>query len=173
MFYPCEVVVSVTEQDGKDYFERIEIMLMHPLEINIHFDEYKKKWHMYCRKLQELKNITHNIIDACKQKLVEPKNIGVLNKVKILNWINYYAALYELLKEKDAENTLKKSEFMRSIEGMDVVYSQDKTTGRIIKNGIIFDFHIHEAYIGTYIKLELEHIDSTIENFLKLSDNKF
>ena len=171
LFYPCEVIVSITEQDEKDYFEKVEIMLIHPLEINIHFDGYKKKWHMYCRKFNELKNITHNTIDACKQNLAEPKNIGVLNTIKIFNWINYYDSLYNLLKEKDAENASRKKAFMQSISGLDVVYSQDGKAGKIKTNGIIFSFHIHETHIDKYI--ELEHINSTIENFLKLSDNKF
>lgn len=172
-FHPCEVAISVSEQDGKLYFEHTKLMLEHKtLDMTIRHDSYRKKYSIYCQNIHSLKNITHYTIQDEQKKLVEPKNIGVLTTKKIADWINYYEQLYMALEAINGGNDDRKAKFLASLKGLGVQFWNDGQKGEVIKNGIKFSFQIEPTYIRQTIEVHYE-CESNLETFLKLSDNKY
>jgi hypothetical protein len=172
-FHPCEVKVSVSEQDGKLYFEHTHLKLKHEsLDMTIRFDNHRKKYSIWCDSIRGLKNVTSYTIQDEKKKLVEPKNIGVLTTKKINDWLTYYEQLYNNLEALNESNESKEQKFLDSLKGLKVDFDKDRKGGEVIKNGIRFRFKIEPTYIRQEIEIHYE-CESNLNTFLKLSDNKY
>ncbi|MCX6272212.1 MAG: hypothetical protein NTU44_13530 [Bacteroidetes bacterium] len=171
-FVPAEVTIQVSEEDGKFYFEQANVRIIHPeLELNISYSTYNKKYSIWCRSIDMLKNITHYTRSSVRKELTEPNNIGVLSLKKLQAWIQYYESYYALLKTADTDNGNKKDAFLRSLEGQPVEWFNKGTHGRIIKNGLEFSFSITETYVSTKIEVHYS-CNKDLSTFLALADNK-
>ncbi|MCX6270491.1 MAG: hypothetical protein NTU44_04585 [Bacteroidetes bacterium] len=171
-FVPAEVTIQVSEEAGKFYFEQANVRIIHPeLELIISYSTYNKKYSIWCRSIDKLKNITHYTRSSMREKLTEPNNIGVLTAKKIQAWIQYYESYFALLKAADTENGDKKDAFLRSLEGQPVEWFNKGTHGRIIKNGLEFSFTISETYVSTKIEVHYS-CNKDLSTFLALADNK-
>lgn len=172
-FLPAEVTVQVSEQDGKLYFEHAYTRIIHPeLELNISYSTYNKKYSIWCRSIDRLKNVTHYTRRKVTEKLPAPNNIGVLNLRKLQAWIQYYESYYKLLLDYDTENADKKAAFLCSLENLPVEWFNKDIEGRILRNGIEFSFTISETYVDTRIHIHYE-CGRDLQTFLALADNRF
>ena len=95
-----------------------------------------------------------------------------LNLKKIISWFEYYLEIYNELAKADQINANHKNAFLDSIKDLPVVWNYDNKGGEIVKNGIVFEFNIHETHISQSIKL-LYKVPNTLEAFFKLSENKY
>jgi uncharacterized protein YfcZ (UPF0381/DUF406 family) len=171
-FLPVEVTVQISEEDGKFYFEQANVSIIHPeLELIISYSTYNKKYSIWCRSIDRLKNITHYTRSSMRKDLTEPNNIGVLTLKKLQAWIQYYESYYALLKAADTDNGNKKDAFLRSLEGQPVEWFNKGTHGRIVKNGLEFSFTITETYVSTKIEVHYSS-NKDLSTFLALADNK-
>ena len=171
-FLPTEVTVQISEEDGKFYFEQANTRILQAeLELIISYSTYNKKFSIWCRSIDTLKNITHFTRSSVRKDLTEPNNIGVLSLKKLHAWIQYYESYYALLKAADTENANKKDAFLRSLEGQSVELFNKGTHGRIVKNGLEFSFTISETYVSTKIEVHYS-CNKDLSTFLALADNK-
>ncbi|MHC1707427.1 MAG: hypothetical protein AB9842_07885 [Bacteroidales bacterium] len=172
-FLPTEVTVQVSEEDGRLYFEQAHARILHPeLELIISFSSYNKKYSIWCRSIDRLKNVTHYTRRQVTDQLQAPNNIGVLSLKKLQAWIQYYESYYKLLQERDTDNADKKAAFLRSLEGLPVEWFNKDIQGRILRNGIEFSFTISETYVDTRIQIHYG-CGRDLETFLALADNRF
>lgn len=111
------------------------------------------------------------------EKYKKPNDIHKLNGNKIINWVEYLIPIYEEMLVLSRERVKKVAEFEESIKklnghiGNKDVYGQ--FSGEVIKNGIEFEFTVHdEAYISKQIKIHYS-VKDTLESFLQLADNKY
>jgi hypothetical protein len=172
-FHPAKIMVCLDEYDGQTSFHSAEVRLLHAdIEITVRHDEYRKKYHIIANMERNFKNINHYTIEEVKKDLNRPNDIGVLSSKKILEWINYYEAIYSRLYRKDKENGSEKDLFLKSLDGLPVEWSKDKKQGWIVRNGIKFSFTIGETYVSE--KMEIDYsVSTSIATFKKLSDNKY
>ena len=171
-FYTCYPLFKVyNENNSKDVIYYLnEIFLTHPtLKISIRYSY--KKYSFYCEDIRELKNITYYTEKEAKKKLTEPKQVGVLTTKKIQDWVDYYTNLYNALKVQNDGNTNVINDFLKSIEHLNVRWSQNKISGSIVTNGIEFTFKINETHVSQSINIHY-NMANNLETFLKLSDNK-
>ena len=171
-FFPCYARFKVYNDEGIVIFHSFEILLLCHVLITIRFSSQDKKYHFYCEDIKELKNITYDTQVSVKKTLVEPQQVGVLTTKKIQNWVDYYTNLYDALRVVNDFNYDRIQVFLKSIEGLNVVWSHDKKSGSVLKNGIEYTFQISELYVSERIKLHY-NVNSTLENFLALSENKY
>ena len=91
---------------------------------------------------------------------------------KIQSWVEYYTNLYNALRIENDKNYDRIQQFLTSIEGLNVVWTNNKKSGLVVRNGIEYSFQIGELYVSERIKLHYG-VGSTLENFLALSENKY
>jgi hypothetical protein len=171
-FIPAEVIVQVSDEDDKFYFEQAQTRIIHPqLELLISYSTYNKKYSIWCRSIDHLRNVTQYTRSQVKQQLTEPNRIGVLNLRKLQDWIQYYENFYRLLQEHDTENAGKKIAFLRSLDGLPVEWISEGSRGRVLRNGLVFSFTISETYVDTRIEVHYACYRD-LETFLALADNR-
>lgn len=169
-FYPAEAVINVSNYENKLNYERTDVKLKHDfLELYISFG-YTKKYVISCYNLDKFRNVERN--RAYETPIEKPNQIGVLNEKKILAWVNYYEEIYQRLEKKDKENGSKKEAFLESIKGMPVRWFGEGERGEIVKNGIVYKFHIQHEYVSETIEIHYK-VSSTLAAFKLLSDNKY
>jgi hypothetical protein len=169
-FYPCEIKVTMSEEDGKYYFEFVNLFLVHAnLEFRISMN--RKQYEIYCLSFSDLKNISHYDIQRCNEGLKVPNNIWKLNKKKIFEHIRYNEKLYVKALAVSIQHEAAEQVFLHSIEDLPVKWRTENKSGWVILNGIEFSFNIENGHIQQSMKIAF--IPSTLENFRKLSDNKF
>ena len=172
-FHPAEVKIIVSYEDNLIVFERAEVRLKHPsLLIGISYSTYNKQYSLYCDSFRMLLNVDNGYDREIRNSLKEPNNIGKLSTKKIGEWITYYEKCYAAMKEYNDVNAQREKEFRESLKGLDVKWGEGGKSGRLVKNGIEFNFRIYPTYISK--KLEIRYsVDSDLESFLMLSDNKY
>lgn len=171
-FFPCYPRFKICEDNGDFEFLTLDILLLSNVLIVVHFHTHPKKYSFYCEEIKGLKNITYDTQVSVKKTLVEPQQVGVLTTKKIQNWVDYYTNLCDALRVVNDFNYNRIQEFLKSIEDLNVVWSHDKKSGYVVRNGIEFSFQIGELYVSERIKLHYG-VGSTLENFLGLSENKY
>jgi hypothetical protein len=183
-FYPCIAMVEYDEvtEEGYNYFQNSFVRLTiteHPeIEIRIKSDWRNKHYMFSCRTTSNIYNsgkLTKSTYDNTIVDIKEPNNIGVgkLTTKKIEGWINYHVSCYNALKVALSETENKVSEFLKEIEGEKIDwYNGSKTKGRIVKNGISFEFHIQGDYISQKISIHYS-VTNSFKSFAKLADNKY
>jgi len=173
-FYPAEIIYKYSVQDGKNYYKHCTVVIEYEgLLMNVHGSN-DNKYRLFCEDVHNLKNIDFGAKNRVQQGLniPEPNRIGVFTKNKLTQWLEYNKAFYEACKKVNGNNAQSITDFYKSIEGLPVRYWNEKRQGEIVKNGIEFSFQVNENYVSTQIKLHYK-AGSSIETFLKLSDNKF
>lgn len=173
-FYPCKPIFSVSEYDDKTHFEHGKVKLQHisKLDFTINYQEYQKKYYIFCDEIRKLKNIDSHTQKAARKKLTDPNKIGVLTTKKINDWINYYIKLYNALKQIDQENNNEKDRFLKSIENLPVQWYNNNKSGEVLINRVRLTFTIDETYINKKIEINYS-VNNTVGDFLKLADNKY
>lgn len=174
-FYPCQVYVNFDQYDnGEEYFHHAEIKAIYKeTEFFIKYWENTKKYHIYPSELLvKFKNIDSYTLRRIKENIKEPQQIGVVNLKKLVNWFEYYLAVIEEAKKIDAANGSEEVKFLKSIEGLPVKWSNDKKSGEILQNGLLFSFSIGPTYISKKIEIHYK-VSNELESFLKLSKNQY
>lgn len=174
-FYPCQVYVNFDQYDnGEEYFHHAEIKAIYKeTEFIIKYWEQTKKYHIYSEELtRKFKNIDNYTIKRIKENIKEPQQIGVVNLKKLVNWFEYHLAVIEEAKKIDAANGSEEVKFLKSIEGLPVKWSNDKKSGEILQNGLLFSFSIGPTYISKKIEIHYK-VSNELESFLKLSKNQY
>jgi len=171
-YHSCEAYCEIIEKDNSEYcLENIKFYLINDTcRIEIRYLEYDKKYIIFYS--ESFKNLQHHQIQDIKSKFVQPKNIGVLNSKKINDWIEYNKNVYLEYKKKDKELANSVDDFLKSLEGENVIWFNNKTSGEIIKNGIKFTFKIENGYISKKIDIYYT-VENSLEAFKKLSNNKY
>jgi hypothetical protein len=172
-FYPSEVILKFSEEDGKEYYQHAEIKMQYKgYDFFIKYWEYKKKYIIYEDFTRTLKNVDRYALASIKSQLDEPQQIGVLSIKKLINWFEYHLAVIEEAIKFDAKNGGEKDAFLKSIEGLPVKWWNNGKSGEIIQNGVKFSFTISETYI--HKKIEIAHqVSNELEEFLRLSNNQY
>jgi len=172
-FYPCEVVLNFSEYDNKEHYEHADIkMIYKDIAFYIRYWEYKKKYVIYEDTIRTFKNVDSYTIKRIKEKIKEPQQIGVLSLKKLVNWFEYHISVINEAKELNNINGSEKDKFLKSIEGLPIHWYNNGKNGEIIQNGIKFSFNIGETYISKKIEVHYS-VNNELENFLKLSNNKY
>lgn len=176
-FYPLATIEHIFELEENYHYQYSIIYLVKnaDLHITIKFDKYRKKYFVG-RQFPTFVNITHNTIQQAAQNLAarylsEPNQMGVLSSKKIQDWIEYYTSIFEALQVENDKNKKKIEDFLDSIKDLPVTWYRGNKSGSLVKNGIEWSFTIEETYVSTSIKLHYT-VDSSLETFLALSDNK-
>ena len=105
-------------------------------------------------------------------KQSEPNRIGVFTKRKIDDWVEYLTQGYRNLERIDAENERKITTFRRQLDSLpDVAWNHDRSWGSIKRNGLVYSFEIRAT--GYSEKISLDYGPRTLDDFLRLSDNKY
>ena len=174
-FYPCQVYLNFDQYDnGEEYFHNAEIKAIYKeTEFSIKYWEHTKKFHIYPNELtRTFKNIDNYTIKRIKENIKQPQQIGVINLKKLVNWFEYHLAVIEEAKKIDAANGSEEAKFLKSIEGLPVNWNNDKKSGEILQNGILFKFSIGPTYITKKIEINYK-VSNELESFLKLSKNQY
>lgn len=172
-FYPCEVILNFSEEDSKEYYQHADIkMIYKETNFYIKYWEHTKKYVIYEDTLRTFENVDSYTIKRIKENIKEPQQIGVLNLKKLVNWFEYHLAIIDEAKKINDTNGNEKSAFLKSIEGLPVKWWNNNKQGEIVQNGIKFSFTIGETYISKKIEVHYS-VNNELENFLKLSNNKY
>lgn len=132
----------------------------------------QKKYVIYEDTIRTFKNVDSYTIKRIKEKIKEPQQIGVLSLKKLVNWFEYHISVINEAKELNNVNGSEKDKFLKSIEGLPIHWYNNGKNGEIIQNGIKFSFNIGETYISKKIEVHYQ-VSNELENFLKLSNNKY
>lgn len=174
-FYPCQVYLNFDQYDnGEEYYKHAEIKAIYKeTEFFIKYWQQTKKYHIYSNELtRKFKNIDNYTISRIKENIKEPQQIGVVNLKKLVNWFEYHLAVIEEAKKINEANGSEEAKFLKSIEGLPVNWSNDKKSGEILQNGILFKFSIGPTYISKKIEINYK-VSNELESFLKLSKNQY
>lgn len=169
IFHPCKIECSVNKTEGGYTFGHGCVYLINDV-CNIRIKKWNGQYHIYLE--DDFDNLTSYSIQNIKKGFIEPKNIGVLTTKKINDWMEYLQEVYLECKKENDKKTSVISNFLKSIEKENVKWWNDHKHGEIIKNGIKFTFKIEDGYVNQKIEIYYD-VDSTIENFRKLSNNKY
>lgn len=172
-FHPTELFFEFSEQDGKLYFEHPRVRIVHPfLSFVIRYDGYKKKYHIYCDSINNLRNIDHHNRGDLAKDMTEPVTIGVLSTKKVQAWITYYEQLYAALKALNEQHIDTIAAFRKSVEGLPIEWSKDKKQGWLKKGGLQYSFTLHDTgYVEQ--KITVDAYPYNLAAFLQMSENKF
>lgn len=169
---PCKLFFKIEEHDGQKYFQYNRILIEeNGLTFVIKFDEYRKKYFIFCDNINDLTNLNHYTETQIRKEFTKPNEIGKLSVKKLNDWIKYETDVHNKLKEINDKNDDKKAQFLKSLEGHPVKWYNDGNSGEIIKNGLKFSFTIEKEYISKRIEIYYE-TSNDLETFLKLTDNK-
>jgi hypothetical protein len=172
-FYPSQVFLAYSDNAPLNCIEYTYIGATYKgLNFWVRYSEHKKKFTISCDDILKFKNVTYYTRKEIEKNIKEPQNIGVLNLKKIISWFEYYLEIYNELAKADQINADHKNAFLDSIKDLPVLWNNDKKGGEIVKNGIVFEFNIHETHISQSIKL-LYKVPNTLEAFFKLADNQY
>lgn len=171
--YVIEPRYTVSFYDGKYYAEYKEFVIVFDgLELRPYRPKYNENKFIfmlpYNTELQRAKQLYFSGKE-------QPNKIGKPTDKKLKEWANYLRAEREfLLNTLDSvKNKIEKhkAEFS-AIDG--VRFNNDGLSGEVVKNGIRLGFRIDKdsGYLSTNIEVYYA-VGNTIENFLKLSDNKY
>jgi hypothetical protein len=167
VFHPCEIKYLFHSNS----FECADVWLVSDFDIIVR--KVRGKYRFFSMLGNTLKNISRYEIKDITAKYTEPNEIGVLSQKKVSDWVSYLSNIGTDIKLIDAQNSETISKFKKSIESFHVNYlNSEHTRGSILKNNIMYSFTISEGHISTKIELYYK-VNSTITDFLKLSDNGF
>lgn len=176
-YYPVETVFTVSEFGDNEFFlEYYEHFLVNDVcKIKIIYNKYKKHYSISLN--ENFKNLSIYDINMHENifnnEFKKPNNIGVLSTKKIERWVEYIQNLYNYLKKKDEEFENKINLFLEKIKNENIIWNdENKTSGKIIKNGICYSFEIINGSIIEKIEIDYK-LKASLELFKMLSDNKY
>ena len=171
-FYPAHVVCRVYNDGGRNYMQEPQVALKTAsLTILISYNQYCKKFNIYCPDIYTLPQVARNHVNDTIRFITEPNQIGVLTTNKINAWVTYWYEAYAQVQAKNNERTNKIEAFMKSLEGQNVEWFKNKTAGEIKKGGLIYKFSISDGYISESIDKDF-NLPTSLASFIKMSDNK-
>jgi hypothetical protein len=178
-FHPCISEVYLEEYEDGYWLDSVKFFLKNEkINVIINYWEHKKRYTFTgdWAKWNELKNITSYRKNDIYEKFEKPRNVGVLNKKKIQDWIKYEEDVYLACKAENDSKSNKIKEFLNTLKGENVTWfknddEKEQYQGEIIKNGVVYSFSVNDGHINENIKLHYS-IDSNLKTFKLLSDNK-
>lgn len=116
--------------------------------------------------------VDHYSENLAQDGLNRPNYIGVFTQRKIDDWIAYRTDYHRNLERINAENERKITSFRRQLDSLpDVAWNHDRSRGSIKRNGLTYSFEIRAT--GYSEKISLDYGPRTLDDFLRLSDNKY
>lgn len=94
------------------------------------------------------------------------------SKRQLTEWIDYIKEEEWLFTQHVDKCRKEKADFLKSIEGYEVDWNANNTSGEIEKNGINFSFTFDKGEIFTKIKLAY-NVGTSLESFKGLSNNNW
>jgi hypothetical protein len=140
---------------------------------NGHVYIIRKDWPRY-------ENVSSSTQSEVSKKIQTSNNVKVITQKKLQRLLDETKAYHMELERLEEEAQEKINVFLETLKGLDVKYSREDYNnpkskikgGEVIKNGLEFSFTIgQDGYISKKIEKHYS-VDNTLENFLKLSDNK-
>ena len=168
LFYPCELLVATSLEDGTHYLQNVYVYLK-GTKVCVRTDYDKSKYSFNC--YEYFKDLSGSQMYEFTKHIVRPNKVGKLTTKKITEWVNYYNEYLSVLTAMCIELNNNVYTFLESIKNENVRYWNNNKCGSITKNGINFEFSIYNGVIDK--KITLAYVGSEFETFLKLSDNKF
>lgn len=170
-FFPAEVIIYTSEQEGKEYYEYSNVCLICKVpDLVISFNRQTKKYAIGMATYQN--GLSTYQVQEIQSKLEKPNQIGVLNEKKINQWVSYWISFYEMVESTKSNNLSIGNAYREKIKGEKVLWSDNMSSGYIVKNGIRLAFDIRNGYVSESISIDY-HVNSSFENFVKLSNNNF
>lgn len=102
----------------------------------------------------------------------QPNLIGVFTTGKIKAWIKFQTEVYKKLESMNQERQARIDGFLQELEGLNVEWDKERTSGKIERNGLVFSFNIDRGYIFQTIEFACM-VAKNIDSFKKLSDNQY
>lgn len=171
-FHPAIVLINLSNEDGKEYFERPHVFLDLPEE-NPYKIEVMQNWngqYIFARHSSSLPYITMED-ESRHDKTADLNKMKVLSAKKIAAQVQAIEESYIELCAISAGRQTIVHNFKRSLEGLDVHWWNDDTKGYVDRGGLRYEFSIEaNGYISQRIK-NVTYTE-TLETFLKMSDNK-
>lgn len=168
-FYPAEVLITISLHDGKYYLGHCYV---HLKDTTVYVSYYSHKKRYSFVDYTEYPTISRYEQTETIKHIKEPNYVGKLSTKKITEWVNYYNECNKVLKAKDDELNNNVQTFLDSIKDENVQWWNNKNSGEIVKNGIVFSFNIENGWISKKIEVHYS-VSSDLDTFKKLSDNKF
>ena len=167
-FMPASALIDYSEYEGVTYFESA-FAYLHSSPLYC-IRQYKGKYYVVNRT--KYPNVDRHDAKIATAHLKEPNYIGVFTAKKLQNWVDYHNARHEILTSLSSASANKEAEFVEKLVLLPVQWHSDKKSGLIVVNGIEYSFTIKDGYI--YERIEIHRgVSNTLENFVKLSNNKF
>jgi len=169
-FHPCDTIFAVSKRENDYCLEHINHYLINDVcPIRISYNSYRKKYSFYYES--NFDNVSSYRQGEIAKQFKEPKNVGVLNKKKIEDWIKYNQVVYLAMKAENEKRSDEVAKFLDSIKNENVRWWDNNKSGEIIKNGIKFTFRIENGYVTQKIEIYYK-VPNTLEAFNILSDNR-
>ena len=161
-------------EPDQNELDKSEIALTGIIPIYARYIDYKKKYIFFLR--HRLPYVRYETEKQVKKDLKEPQNVGVLHKNKIKAWIDYLVTVYEKLVVISQQRVKAVADFEIQIKALNGTIGQKDYygtfSGSIVKNGIEFSYTVHdEGYISKKLEIHFS-VDDSLDNFIKLSENK-
>lgn len=171
-FQYCEMTVSLRFYESGSYeFHNTTLAIQYaPFKITISYNQQYKKYLIFA-DFKELPNIDRHTIEKISEQFTKPNKIGKLSSKKISEWIAYYTEIFNKIKVENENNGNLKAEFLKSIEGLPIKWTDDKR-GSIVQNGIELTFEINETFVSQRLTLSYK-VPNSVEVFKQLSNNNF
>ena len=132
----------------------------------------KEKKYLIAAKTNHFKQIDTRDITSVKEHFPRPNYIGVFTAKKVENWIDYATSVYRDLEKKEEAAQKTEDDFLKSLEGENIRWTNIGKDGEIRKNGIKYEFSISPGCV--YQKITLDYtVTHNYETFKRLSDNQF
>jgi hypothetical protein len=165
------------ERPGYD-FDQVCVKLKGDYPIYVKPQDYHGKYSFFLRhKLPYVDCYSSGRYEA---KIIQPKQVGVLAKKKIDDWINYYKGVYDFLLIESRKNVNEVNVFIEEMKQQHAVMNLETSwkkeqvgRGYLLKGGVEFSFEItNTGYISKKIEIHYA-VKDTLENFLLISNNDF
>lgn len=170
--HPATVLINLSNEDGKEYFERPQVFLELPEEKPYKI-EVMLNWngqYIFARRSSSLPYITMED-ETRNDKTADLNKMKVLSAKKIAAQVEAIGATYIELCALSAQREKEVYDFKKSLEGLDVHWWNDDTKGYIKRGGLRYEFTI-EPSGNIYQRIKITAYSETLETFLKMSDNK-
>ena len=161
--------------ENKNESDRSDIVLTGLIPVYVNLNDYQGKYSFYLR--HHLPYVGYDTQHKVEADHKMPQNVGVLTTNKIKAWVEFFIKVYEQLviisgnRVKDINDFEAKAKAEGAVIGNKDSYGAFK--GRIIKNGIEFEFEVlNEGYISKKIEVHYS-VNDTLADFLALADNKY
>ena len=174
LFPNTDIKARVIYDDNQMHF--IPLFTYEDKDFMIRCAEYRKEYYISRYPYQRATETTsYNREKILNSILPAPNKIHKLNQKAVLTHIKYINEFETLVLKAEAEAKEKRLAFVAKVTetfGNEIKWNKDKTSGEVIRNGLVYSFHAvegNDGYVQQDIKIHYS-INNTIEDFIKLTE---